>query len=179
MYGNGSRDDYRFLFGSDMYGVHICFAYRCRQIECYTFFVSPDIFNKFGIIDKRVTVVLFLLDGFVPVDLFRIYIVVSVPFQQKIDYPIFITGIRISSSHFSSESGKYIFITCCNIKIGTGEISFILVVRFENSSRISGKGACPQFAETIIGFINFAIGFSIRIITSFIINEFISGINIE
>ena len=149
MYGNGSRDDYRFLFGSDMYGVHICFAYRCRQIECYTFFVSPDIFNKFGIIDKRVTVVLFLLDGVVPVDLFRIYVVVSVPFQQKIDYPIFITGILISSSHFSSESGKYIFITCCNIKIGTGKIPFIHIVRFEYRSGYPGSSGCPPFRKTV------------------------------
>ena len=106
---------------------------RERQIHLFT----PNIFFKSGIVNKRISILLNSINGFVPCNLFRTYRVVLCPFYEHIHLPILVWFIRILSKNSTSVFGPscyLVFVSCGHVEIIACHIAFIFIIRLEHNT---------------------------------------------
>lgn len=114
-----------------------------------TFFVTPDVFGEFGIVDEGVAVVLNLIDSFVAVYFLLAHGVGTVPFQQQVDGPLLKRWVN-AIHHLPCVGPVHVLIACYHIEICAREVALVFSGRFKHVRRTAAVYAGSYTGYAVI-----------------------------
>ena len=100
-------------------------------------------------VDKRVSVVLMLVDSVVAVNLLLAHRVLLVPLQEQIYSPGCVARIAVSGKHRTAPRSDFVVIASRHIEIRAGKVALILVNRLENRTRVARECRLSEFSESV------------------------------
>ena len=120
----------------------MCWGDECRfahrrvaafHVEHLVLLVAPDVFNQFGKVDERVTVVLNVIHGIVAIVFLVAHGVVSAPFEQHVDGPG-VERFPTAVVHHVGVLPLVVLVASGHIEIGAREVALVGIVGLEHGA---------------------------------------------
>ena len=154
--------------------IRLYLSMRLSDIEGIADGVAPDIVAKRGIVDKRIAILLLLINDFIAGTLNIIDRVLLSPTQQHLQRPWLQTWILLTIEELRCRTtrprGMKVLIAGEDVEIDAGDVAFYLVVGFEALTRIATDGAGAHFAVAVIGLVGLALVLAHRVVASAVVD---------